>query len=550
MLILGSRQGHPAPQWKTFKTRLAAESYIISSAPFVTTVPADADSGAYDMQLEYPSASTSTSTSSSSTTSPTSPTYEAPLHERLQRDFPSTTPKSAPSPPLAELQPPRPHFARGNGSRSSSPSSPVKRSSPLRQEVTDDEAEKEKLDAVAGLDSSSDGNGKGQGTVKRNKKRASFMSRLSTGLLSPPTSPEAVAKGTKSFRVEAVERPVLAPPIVLPPTDVSRPSSRASSRTGQRSSRPPSVRMPSTGDVAAAAAYEQRPESIRSVSSSSIVSRGHGGNVGFRPPASPSRGLWGDVTPPLSPPLSPPNAKFTGHHGRAASPSGSDADSEGFSSPTSNAPKFSRSAMKKQNVLLPVPANASRSTSPALSRSPSYSSLKRKSSNNSLNSIGSFGSFSALRDKLAAVQIAEEPQEVERDNIAPSLAGDKEARPALAQRSISKDSIASIASFATAREELPPSTPVTKSSDDGINPLADPERSLSPIHSNASGSEDQHGSSRSDATHTQSETCPGAYGNDRKLGKKRSFKRLLRALGLSKMDENKDKAEWARRSSA
>ena len=479
------------------------------------------------MQLEY------------SSSTPNSPTYEAPLHERLQRDFPSTTPKSASSPPLADLQPPRPHFARGNGSRSSSPSSPVKRSSPLRQEVTDDEAEKMDLDGTSGS-IGSDGN------VKRTKKRASFMSRLSTGLLSPPTSPEAVAKGTKTFRVEAVERPVLAPPIVLPPTDVSRPNSRASSRTDHRSSRPPSVRSPSTGDVAAAVAYEQRPESIRSVSSSSVVSRN--ANVGYRPPATPSKGLWGDVTPPMSPPLSPPNAKFA--HGRAASPSGSDADSEGFSSPTTNAPKFSRSALKKQGVLLPVPANASRSSSPALSRSPSFTSLKRKTSNNSLNSIGSFGSFSALRDRLAAVQIAEEPQNGERENIAPPA--DEKVRPGLASRSISKDSLAScasISSFATAHEDLPPATPAKKSSEIGDHQLADPEH-LSPIHSNASGSEDHHGSSRSDATHTQSEACTGKYGNDRKLGKKKSFKRLLRALGFSKMDETNEKADWARRSSA
>jgi hypothetical protein len=492
------------------------------------------------MQLEYPSSSSS----------PTSPTYEAPLHERLQRDFPSTTPKSAPSPPLAELQPPRPHFARGNGSRSSSPSSPVKRSSPLRQEVTDDEAEHS--DSVAALSS--------EGSVaRRNKKRTSFMARLSNGLLSPPTSPEAAAKGTKTFRVEAIERPVLAPPIVLPPADVSRPNSRASSRNGHRSSsRPTSIRSPSTGDVAVAAAYEQRPESIRSVSSSSIVS-GNGNRASFRPPATPSKGLWGDVTPPLSPPLSPPHAKFA-HGSRAASPSGSDADSEGFSSPTTSAPKFSRSALKKQGVLLPVPANASsRPTSPALSRSPSFTSLKRKTSSNSLNSIGSFGSFGALRDKLAAVQIVEEPQDGERENVPPPQSpadqNDKDRlRPGLASRSVSKESIASISSFATAQDFVmvpttPPKKPIQDGSGNGDSQLADPER-LSPIHSNASGSEDHHGSSRSDATHTQSEACPGKYGTDRKLGKKRSFKRLLKALGFSKMDETKDKADWERRLSA
>ena len=195
------------------------------------------------MQLEYPA--------------PATPTYEAPLHERLERDFPSTTPKSAPSPPLADLQPPRPHFARGSGSRSSSPTSPMKRSSPLRQEVTDDEAERERdrereRSGQNGeeSDSVSSMTDMGDSTIgKKQKKRSSFMARFSSGLLSPPTSPEAAAQGTKSFRVESIERPVLAPPIVLPPTDVSRPNSRASSRstTNRASLRPAAPRSPSTG---------------------------------------------------------------------------------------------------------------------------------------------------------------------------------------------------------------------------------------------------------------------------------------------------------------
>jgi hypothetical protein len=504
------------------------------------------------MQLEYPT--------------PTTPTYEAPLHERLERDFPSTTPKSAPSPPLplADLQPPRPHFARGSGSRSSSPTSPMKRSSPLRQEVTDDEAERgrersgqngeEESDSVSSMTETG-----GDLTIsKKQKKRSSFMARFSSGLLSPPTSPEAAAQGTKSFRVESIERPVLAPPIVLPPTDVSRPNSRASSRstTHRASLRPAGTRSPSTGDVEAAAAYEPRPGSIRSVSSSSVASRQNGGSVlGPKPPLTPTRGLWGDATPPLSPPLSPPSLKY-GHHDRASSPSGSDADVDEFGAGSkSNAPKFSRSAMKKQGVLLPVSAkqaslNGSRPSSPALSRSPSFASLNRKASHTSLNSIGSFGSFGALRDKLSAVQIAEEePRRGGVENVKPQ----GRARPNMSSRSVSKESVtsdASAMSFATAHEDVLPVTPkkTPNGSQDG-HQLGDPEK-LSPIPSNASVSDDLHGSSRSDATHTQSEACGGKYGEDRRLGKKKSFKRLLRALGFSKMDETKEKTDWERRSSA
>jgi hypothetical protein len=147
---------------------------------------------------------------------------------------------------------------------------------------------------------------------------------------------------------------------------------------------------------------------------------------------------------------------------------------------------------------------------------------------------------------LAAVQIVEEPQDGERENVPPPQSpadqNDKDRlRPGLASRSVSKESIASIST--------PPKRTIQDGSGIGENQLADPER-LSPIHSNASGSEDHHGSSRSDATHTQSEACPGKYGTDRKLGKKRSFKRLLKALGFSKMDETKDKADWERRLSA
>ena len=439
----------------------------------------------------------------------------------------------------------------------------MKRSSPLRQEVTDDEAERERDRGRERLgqdgeesDSISYMTEAGESMIgKKQKKRSSFMARFSTGLLSPPTSPEAAAQGTKSFRVESIERPVLAPPIVLPPTDVSRPNSRASSRsTSNRVSLRPSVpRSPSTGDVEAAAAYEQRPGSIRSVSSSSVT---NGGNVlGPKPPLTPTRGLWGDATPPLSPPLSPPNLKF-GHRDRASSPSGSDADVDEFGAgPKSNAPKFSRSAMKKQGVLLPVSAkqaslNGSRPSSPALSRSPSFASLNRKASHTSLNSIGSFGSFGALRDKLSAVQIAEEePRRGDVENVKPAI----RARPNMSSRSVSKESVtsdASAMSFATAHEVVLPVTPkkTPNGSQDG-HQLGDPEK-LSPIPSNASVSDDLHGSSRSDATHTQSEACGGKYGEDRRLGKKKSFKRLLRALGFSKMDETKEKTDWERRSSA
>lgn len=537
------------------------------------------------MQLPYPE---------SSPTSPKSPQYDLPLHERLTRDFPSTPPLSGPSrtPPspsnraLPDLQPPKPHFARstsGSSSRSGA-ISPI-RSSPLRQEVTDDEAEARRASGSGGsrkpsvvdLGSEADGDnendtigqmreGFGQAREKKKSgKRFSFkmMSKITGGMLSPPTSPETAARGEKSFRVDTVDRSasgVLAPPIVLPPPDYSRSSSRSSvrsSRSGRSDRSSSNQHKYGQGDFLVAEAYEGKTPSIRSTSSMNSL------NSKALPPP-PARSLWGDVTPPASPPISPP--AVLGQRDRGVSGSGSDADSEGLGA-SSSAPKFSRSALKKSGVLMPIsvkeasrtgsmsPTPLSSPGSPARPLSPSESipGLRRKTSSNSINSLGSLRN---LHDKLASLSgtmmssgMFEKTEEGENQSAV--------ARPKLDDfRSVSSQSVNSVtsyASFATAKEEptvvvTPP--PELNNSDGTRLPdsnIDDQTDSLAPTTSHASGSEDHQAFSESShaqsvVTHAQSDGVLERSG-DVRLGlggtqkKRKGFGRFFKALGLSKVDE-------------
>lgn len=584
-------KGHPSPSWKTFKTRLAAESYIQGAAPFPLEAPEDAATGGYDMQLPYP------------VQHPYSASRDLPLHERLQRDFPSTTPASSStpssgpsslrsSPSLPDLQPPRPHFARstsGSSSRSGS-GSPMARSSPLRQEVTDDEGEGKSsgssrrpshIDLGSDADAENDHVGAMQSRdVKEKKKGSRFslnvMAKITGGMLSPPTSPESAARGTRPFRVDTVDRSasgVLAPPIVLPPADYTRSTSRnsiRSSRSGrsERSSSRQGGRY-GAGDVEAAEAYEGRPPSMRSVSSASSL-----GGKGLPPPPPPAKSLWADSTPPASPPLSPPPRPM-GMRDRSHSNSGSDAESEsgmGMAPSLSSAPKFSRSALRKSGVLLPVSAKEmnrsgsvstsgmsspglSRSSSPSMSRplspSGSISGLRRKSSNNSLASLGSIRN---LHDKLASLSETMISGGLVKEEGGEHESGMNGKRPKLdGSRTGSQQSVESFASFATARDDPvvivtgPGEKPLpnVKAEDDT---LKDHDDVLAPTTSHASGSDEQHtvhsseySYAQSDATHTRSEGGKGGQFPDvrAKQKKVKGFGKFFRALGLTKVDEGK-----------
>lgn len=482
------------------------------------------------MQLDYPSSSKAAGSS-----------LGAPLN---------LSPKASTS-SLPKLEPPRPPFARTSSSSSSNSGSPVKRSSPLRQEVTDDEASDHSHQSEQ------------EPPVRlgpKKSKHASMISRLSAGFLSPPTSPEAVARTSKTFRVESVERSGLAPPIVLPASSHSPSQSRSSSRNADRPVRPV-LKTSSTGNLTAP--YDQRPGAIRNASASSLGSSA-------KSQKSAPGGLWGDATPPLTPPMSPVASD------RYRSMPGSPSKADGFDYiGSTSTPKFSRSAIKKMDVPMPISAKqlaSSKSTTPTLSRQQSSNSLRQNGMPTHLNLLGSSGSFGSLREKLHAVQNTTKLQDSDKEN---NKVQTQPQRPVIdtdvhAHAVQDMSGPPSPASFKTAMEEhhVSPQSPSSAtslsrtgpplSSKDETSPIATSSTSdhqlgdaqhLSPIPSHASGSDDYHGSTsaHSDATHTQSEACTGKYGDDRRLGKRRSLKKLMKVLGFSKVKT--DDGLWDRRSS-
>lgn len=128
-------------------------------------------------------------------------------------------------------------------------------------------------------------------------------------------------------------------------------------------------------------------------------------------------------------------------------------------------------------------------------------------------------------------------------------------RPKLdGSRTGSQQSVESFASFATAREDPvvvvtgPEKQLTTIKGEDET--LKDHDDALAPTTSHASGSDEQHtvhsseySYARSDATHTQSEGGVGKFSDARgiqsKQKKAKGFGKVLKALGLTKVDEGK-----------
>lgn len=309
---------HPAPIFKTFSTRLAAEAYVAGwdgagrhSLPSSSPRPLREH-----LAMNFPTSVSSGSSSSKR------PSYHARL---LSTPCPVSPPLPwAPIDTLPDLYSDRPPLSR---SSSSYRLSQVRTPSPLRLQVDDDSPS----------------------PVLR--KTQSYMGL--GGLLSPPASPENVKFGSVMDR----ERPTKSRSNVdgggLWSAQTHRLFSGPNNGTGLGLLSPPG--SPSN---------EKRGNLPRTPSSS---------------------GLWRDAHPIPSPPPSPSHVPAE----------------------LDNAPKFSRSGLKKSNVVMPVAAPRKRSSLLSLSASPSSSqiSLVSSSSTTSIHTIRKQPTLSrsSTQDRLASL---------------------------------------------------------------------------------------------------------------------------------------------------
>ncbi|KAJ9098895.1 hypothetical protein QFC19_006234 [Naganishia cerealis] len=477
---------------------------------------------AYDMQLDYDCGVNGSPGSS----------LEMPLHEHLSRNFPSSPPLSTSSLPLA---PPRPHFARTSSRRSSNASSRL--ASPLRQEVIEEEPDVALEEAMTREPETTI---VPEPLAANKHQRSSFLSAMkSVGrssskwekrekeqVISPPTTPEPTARPTSSFKRHKSDHIPSAPS-----------SSRDLGAT---------ISRPGTSSALSSATWQRTP-SIRSSKSYGSQTLPFGGQS-HTVPSNGAKSLWTDSVPviatsdrPATPPRSPgkvyeefPEIVDPAHNGSL-----------------SNTPKFSRSAMKKNGVMLPMPSPKSPSHSQA--SSPLGSPWQSPSSGSRMTlgrsrSILSLDTFSILHERLADTSSPSVKTALESDYFtALEQARAHEElpihpttfRPKLRSKvsTSSINSSISAYSFRTACEsktKSPADTPSTPSSPEGCH-------ILSPIPSNISTSDGTRTfsdscASSSDSSHTRSSTSTSSsIGDARKQSKKTGgLKRFLKMFGMTR----------------
>lgn len=501
--------------WKVFKTRLAAEAYVAKNAPAI--LPSKETMEAYDMQMDFEASNS----------------LGMPLHEHLSRNFPSSPPLSTSSVPLA---PPRPHFARPSSRRSSNASSRL--ASPLRQEVIEEETEMASEEAV--IPTSTEAPTVPEPMAANKQQRKSFLFAMkSVGrsssrmekrerdqIISPPATPEPTACPTSSFRRQKSDNALFT---------VST-SSRDQGTVAAR---------PETPSAPFSATWQKTP-SIRSTTSrkSQMAPSAHHNQT---IPSITTRSLWADSVPvidltdrPATPPCSP---------GRVYEEFPETADPANNGS-VPNTPKFSRSAMKKNGVTLPMPAPKSPSYSQANSPlgSPWQSPNGSRMTLGRSRSILSLDALSLLHERLADARSPTYQTNLESDYFTASeqVPGHQELpthpgthRPIL-RTMLSSSSINSAISAYSFRGACDYNS---KAPIDGVAVPNSPEgcHVLSPIPSNISTSDgtrtfSESGTSSSDSSHTHSTTSTGnSVSGTRKESKKTGgLKKFLKMFGMTR----------------
>ncbi|WVQ98190.1 hypothetical protein IAU59_005312 [Kwoniella sp. CBS 9459] len=375
--------GHPGPEYKTFSTKLAAEAFVAgwNGAGRHSLPPSSPRPLREHLAMSFPGSVPMPSTSS--------PGRRQSYHARLLN-----APSSSSSPQddfcLSPIDTTRPS---ADPRRSSYRHSMVKISSPLRQQVDDDESDVSEAGSV-------------RSRQPPMRKAASLIGI--GGLLSPPQSPE---KQTKKLSVMDRERPM---------------QRRSQTDNGIWSSRPHRDFNPSSGSLGLYSTPLSPP-----LSPSDKRSTIHGSPS--KPQRAPS-GLWADASP------KPQQSSPLSTNGRA-----SPAPSPEFTDPT--APKFSRSAMKKSGVVMPVSAKRQNSSTSLHSKS-SLNSLLTSSNNPSSSSVNSWSSgrrrSSVAQDRLVSLaETSKQELQLNEDGLL-ALGSLSPPRPAfMMRRSSSASSVAS-----------------------------------------------------------------------------------------------------------
>ncbi|KAJ9123203.1 hypothetical protein QFC22_001396 [Naganishia vaughanmartiniae] len=508
-------KGHSKTTWKVFKTRLAAEAYVAKNVPAV--LPSKEAMEAYDMQMDF---------------EPTN-SLGMPLHEHFSRNFRSSPPLSSSSLPLA---PPRPHFARPSSRRCSNASSRL--TSPLRQEVIEEETEIALEEAVIAPYAESPTVPEPLAANKLQRKSFLFAmksvgrsaSRLEKRekdqIISPPATPDSIARPTSSFKRHRSDNAL--PLASASGHDQGAPIDRPES---------PSAPVPSTW---------QKTPSIRSTTSRRSQTAPSAHHNQTAPPTT-ARSLWTDSVQvidltdrPATPPCSP--GKVYEEYPELADPANNGS--------IPNTPKFSRSAMKKNGVTLPMPAPRSPSYVQANSPlgSPWQSPTGSRMTLGKSRSILSLDALSLLHERLADVGSPTSKTSPESDYFTAleqarghqELPTHPSAYPPKLRSMVSSSSINSAISSYSFR-----GTPDynIKASLDAIAVPDSPEgcHVLSPIPSNISTSDgtrtfSESGTSSSDSSHTRSTTSTGnSISDSRKQNQKTGgLKRFLKMFSMTR----------------
>ncbi|KAJ9124476.1 hypothetical protein QFC24_003267 [Naganishia onofrii] len=506
-------KAHPKALWKVFKTQLAAEAYVAKNAPVV--LPSKETMEAYDMQMDFESSSS----------------LGMPLHEHLSRNFPSSPPLSTSSLPLA---PPRPHFARPSSRRSSNASSRL--ASPLRQEVIEEESEVASEEEAVARRPESPTVPEPSSATNKHQRRSFLFAMKSVGrsssrlerrdkdqIISPPATPEPTARPTSSFKRHKSDNTV---PL----------------SSGATTGRPETPSAPNT-------ATWQKTPSIRSTTSRRSQ-MAPSANYSQTTPSNTTRSLWSDSATvidltdrPATPPCSP---------GRVYEEFPELVDPANNGS-VPNTPKFSRAAMKKNGITLPMPAPKSPSHSQANSPlgSPWQSPTGSRMTLGRSRSILSLDALSLLHERLgdAGSPTSKTGPESDYFNALKQTGGHQELpthpstfRP-IVRTVVSSSSLSSTVSTYSFRGagDYSGKAPI-----DAIAVPDSPEdcHVLSPIPSNISTSDgcrtfSESGASSSDSSHTQSTTSTGNSISDaRKQTKKTGgLKRFLKMFGMTRVGD-------------
>ncbi|KAK8847540.1 hypothetical protein IAR55_005398 [Kwoniella newhampshirensis] len=380
--------GHPDPCLKSFSTKLAAEAFVNGwdGAGRHSLPPSTPRPLREHLAMSFPG--------SVNVASPSSPRRQS-YHARLLTTAPPPPTSEFPgdfSPPPIDTTNVRPSLSP---SRSSYRQSMVKISSPLRQQVEDED----------------DGTDGYEGRASRNplKKATSFIG--AGGLLSPPQSPDKLSK-----RISVMDR--------------ERPTQRKNvTEAGTWASRGHRDFTPSEG-----LGLYSRPLSPPMSPTGSANKRSSIVGPSPRVPPPPS-GLWGDIVPKATTPTSPLSSDGTAESA-LIDPS---------------APKFSRSGLRKSGVVMPVAAKRTSSSLSIKGRS-SASSLFSGSPNSSSTSLASNHSDKAMRrsssasqyqDRLSSLAETSKRELQLNDEGLLALSSLSPPKPAFMRRSSSHSSIAS-----------------------------------------------------------------------------------------------------------